>query len=75
MDEVAQKTFEPGPQPRSLFCSSPSGNGDSGRSRMVIARCPGGLFAGKVTRALCQCGNSHLETRAILILGAGSPLR
>lgn len=31
--------------------------------------------AGKMTRAFCQCGNSYLETRAILILGAGNRLR
>src|ERR1700704_1863950 len=40
-----------------------------------LLACPRTAPAGKMTRASCQCGNSYLETRAILILGAGNRLR
>jgi hypothetical protein len=69
------KNARNGLEPGSLFYSSPTGTRDSCRSRMVIARCSRGFPAGVMTRALSQFGNSYLETRASLILGAGSRLR
>jgi hypothetical protein len=40
-----------------------------------LLACPTTAPVGKMTRAFCQGGNSYLETRAILVLGAGSRLR